>query len=154
MRGPVRIVVLSVIAMALFAALLWITFSVVDRSEPSAPVTALPDDPAASAAPPSGRADLVGRVTRVAAYDLTDDEQTSVGGMDVKGDPAGGGAYDAAAVTITKDTAFFRRVDGELQPTRVDLPQLEGATVEVWFTGPVAESYPVQATAGAVAILD
>jgi len=154
MRGPVRIVAVSVIGIALFAAFLWITFSVIDDSEPSAPVTALPDDHAASPARPSGAGDLVGRVTRVAVYDLTDDEQTSVAGMDVKGDPAGDGAYDAAAVTITRDTAFFRRVDGELQPTRVELLQLEGATVEVWFTGPVAESYPVQATAGAVAILD
>jgi len=28
-----------------------------------------------------------------------------------------------------------------------------GARVRVWFTGPVAESFPVQATAGTVLIL-
>jgi hypothetical protein len=28
-----------------------------------------------------------------------------------------------------------------------------GQRVAVWFTGPVAESYPVQATAGAIEIL-
>jgi len=216
MNGPARIVVMSVVGMALFAVLLWITFSVIDGSDPSAsaqqvveqhedgllaldgvvgvgvgersgrevievyvdddeavspdlpssldgyeivvtvsgPVTALPDDGDPTVAPPKERGDIRGEVTSVVVYDLTDDDQTSVGGLDVEGEPTDGREYDAAAVTITRDTTFFRQTGGGPEPIGVDLRELEGAEVEVWFTGPVAESYPVQATAGAVLILD
>jgi hypothetical protein len=58
-------------------------------------------------------------------------------------------SYDKASVTITEDTDVFSG-DG----SRADLAILqEGMRVEAWFTGAVAESYPVQATASAVRVL-
>jgi len=62
-------------------------------------------------------------------------------------------AYDRAIVTVTPDTAW-RADDGRA----VDAPPLDaslaGRRVAVTFTGPVAESYPVQATAASVTLLD
>lgn len=58
-------------------------------------------------------------------------------------------AYDAASVTFTNDTGYYRMVDGALEsgsPASI----VVGSVVEVWFTGAVAESYPVQATADAI----
>jgi len=59
------------------------------------------------------------------------------------------GQVDRAWVTVTAQTAVWtatgRRGDaGDLK---------QGETVAVWFDGPVAESYPVQAKAGAIRIL-
>ncbi len=57
--------------------------------------------------------------------------------------------YDKASVSLPADGAVFAE-DGSMASAR-DLA--EGQRVEAWFTGPVAESYPVQATGEAVRIL-
>lgn len=57
--------------------------------------------------------------------------------------------YDKAAVAVTRSTRI-RRADGASVP--VDALGA-GMQVEVWFTGPVAESYPVQATADTIVVL-
>lgn len=58
-------------------------------------------------------------------------------------------SYDRASVGITSSTRVFAD-DG----TRAQAGDIAvGSRVEVWFTGPVAESYPVQATASDVRIL-
>ena len=59
---------------------------------------------------------------------------------------------DKASVTITRDTTILRE-DGQgfAAATFDDLP--EGQTVQVWITGAVAESYPVQVTATAIVLL-
>jgi len=69
---------------------------------------------------------------------------------------AGTGDYDKASVTVTADTAWYRRTADGLETLRSTpaATDLTGRTVEVQFTGPVAESYPVQATAGWVVIGD
>lgn len=59
--------------------------------------------------------------------------------------------YDKASVTVSEDTLLFDAAGGTLAITRLSRT---GARVRVWFTGPVAESYPVQATASAVQLLD
>jgi len=67
----------------------------------------------------------------------------------------GSGDYDKASVSVTDDTGWYRR-SGEGYEA-IDPPaatDLTGKTVEVQFTGPVAESYPVQATAGWVIVGD
>jgi hypothetical protein len=57
---------------------------------------------------------------------------------------------DRASVTITGATRVFAVIEGQ-DPVPVDYLALRvGGQVEVWFTGPVAESYPVQATADVV----
>ena len=58
--------------------------------------------------------------------------------------------YDRAVVTINQDTQITRQ-NGE--PVTMDDLQ-NGIQVEACFTGPVAESYPVQARASGVVILD
>jgi beta-N-acetylhexosaminidase len=60
-----------------------------------------------------------------------------------------GAVSDKAVVAITEKTAIF-----DAQGARVDAQTLRvGQQVKVWFTGPVAESYPVQGTASAVQIV-
>jgi hypothetical protein len=55
-------------------------------------------------------------------------------------------------VTITDETLIFQKDGDELRP--VDFEELENQQqwVKIWFTGPVLESYPVQATASQVVI--
>lgn len=67
----------------------------------------------------------------------------------------GRGDHDKAAVTVTGDTAWYRRSgDGYATVTPPAPAALNGMTVAVQFTGPVAESYPVQATAGWVVLTE
>jgi hypothetical protein len=64
-------------------------------------------------------------------------------------DPKGGAL--AANVRVPSDAKILRKTGDSYEQVGVD--QLtDGATVQVWFEGPVAESYPVQATAGTIVI--
>jgi hypothetical protein len=59
--------------------------------------------------------------------------------------------YDKAMVKVTKGTKIYRQIGGELREASFD--DLKGGTkVEIWFQGPVSESFPVQATAGKIVI--
>ena len=59
--------------------------------------------------------------------------------------------YDKASVRIDEDTAIYRHEGDDLvEAAASDLTS--GTTVEAWFEGPVAESYPVQAYARQVVI--
>lgn len=60
--------------------------------------------------------------------------------------------FDKASVSVTKDTAIIIRENNVDKPGDKSAIK-EGATVEVVFTGEVAESYPVQGTAKKVIIL-
>ncbi|HHY38988.1 MAG TPA: DUF3221 domain-containing protein [Clostridia bacterium] len=82
--------------------------------------------------------DIKGKITEVIVGDGGD-----VTGILVEGNP-GDGEYDKARVRIDEETRILEGKDGE-NLTSHDLKK--GLTVEVIFTGPVAESYPVQATA-------
>ena len=54
-------------------------------------------------------------------------------------------------VTITDETLIFRQDGDNLR--QADIKAFENKQwVEIWFTGPVMESFPVQATAGQVVI--
>jgi len=60
--------------------------------------------------------------------------------------------YDAAQVAVTGDTEVLARAaDGSVSAAEAEDIAV-GTVVEAWFEGPVAESYPVQATAGTVVI--
>jgi len=64
----------------------------------------------------------------------------------------GTGQVDKASVLIDARTTLLRETpDGISALLLADLKQ--GARVSVWFDGPVAESYPVQAHAGTVLLL-
>lgn len=60
--------------------------------------------------------------------------------------------YDKADVTLTSSTTIARRTpDGD---ARIGLDSLKvGQVVEVRFTGPVAESYPVKSKAAWIAVI-
>ncbi len=60
--------------------------------------------------------------------------------------------YDAAQVAVTDDTEVLERAaDGSVSAAEAGDIAV-GTVVEAWFEGAVAESYPVQATAGTVVI--
>jgi len=60
--------------------------------------------------------------------------------------------YDAAQVAVTGDTEVLARAaDGSVSAAEAGDIAV-GTVVEAWFEGAVAESYPVQATAGTVVI--
>jgi hypothetical protein len=104
------------------------------------------DQPASPSpsAPPSGGADITGLVR-----DLTLGGDAGAVALLVVADGSADGEFDRASVTVAPDATVWT-VDGQ----RGDAGDLvQGARIAVWFEGPVAESYPVQARAGAVQIL-
>jgi hypothetical protein len=60
-----------------------------------------------------------------------------------------GSVSDKAQVTVNKQTRLFAEDGTTAQPTDIT----QGDTVRVWFTGAVAESYPVQGTAMALQLV-
>jgi len=97
-------------------------------------------------AKPTGEPSITGTVTSTAGVTNGD----IVGSFLVED---GTGDYDKASVTVTVKTGWFRHSgDAYVAIDRPTGQELAGKTVEVQFTGPVAESYPVQATAGWVIV--
>jgi len=98
-----------------------------------------------SASPPAGPADITGIVKDLSISTAAD----SLPVLLVVAAPGSTSSVDRASVRVTKDTVVWTA-----QGTRGDAADLaEGEQVGVWFSGPVAESYPVQATAGVVMVL-
>jgi len=95
---------------------------------------------------PPGGPDITGIVWQVTAAG------DGLGSLYVVGLEGGVGSYDRASVAVTADTAW-RLVDGSASQPSLDT-ELVGHRVAVTFTGAVAESYPVQATAGMVRLLE
>ena len=90
---------------------------------------------------PSTQPSIEGRVTAVTR------SGERIGTIRVEERPAESSGSAKASVRIDQRTTVVRGSQ------RVDFNALSvGQWVRVWFTGPVAESYPVQATGGAVAI--
>ncbi len=102
--------------------------------------------PPAGAAP-SGAADITGVVRTLS---LSPDDGSAV--MLVIADPAVPGVVDRASVRVSADARIWTQDgDGRRALSIADLAV--GRLVAVWFSGPVAESYPVQADAGDVQVL-
>lgn len=91
---------------------------------------------------PTTGASIAGRIT------MLERRGERVGTVRVEADPSKPSGSDKAVVRITHATRVIGR-DGN--PSDHDA-LAEGQWVRVWFTGPVAESYPVQAAAGTVTI--
>lgn len=104
---------------------------VVGCASPAEPVTTAPD--------------FNGFITGVDAIDNND----VVGSIAVESEADK--LLEKYVVTITKDTAIFRLVDGDYQ--EISFGDLEEKQwLEIWFDGPVAESWPMQAKALQVVI--
>jgi hypothetical protein len=100
--------------------------------------------PASSAtAPPSTPAGITGTI-----HDLTTNADTGLPVLLVVDDGAIQGSVDRAMVTVAADTVVWMLKGG--RGTAADLGA--GQMVSVWFDGPVAESYPVQAKAAEIEI--
>lgn len=106
--------------------------------------------PAAPAAPEEtpAAADIRGRVTE---HHRSATGEPPLGTIRVEGTLEGGTRYDKASVRITRDTVIVKGRGGRRMPFN---SLTVGALVEATFTGPVAESYPVQATASEIVILE
>jgi hypothetical protein len=90
---------------------------------------------------PDTPASIEGRVTAVTR------SGERIGTIRVEERPADASGSAKASVRVTQSTTVVRGAE------TVDFNALQvGQWVRVWFTGPVAESYPVQATGSAVAI--
>lgn len=59
--------------------------------------------------------------------------------------------YDKAMIRIN-DKTRIQKMNGKLVEDAKFAEIKNGVKISVWFTGPVAESYPVQATAGRIII--
>ena len=91
---------------------------------------------------PSGEPDITGVVKTASA-------SSTGSAVDAFLVAQGDGDYDKAAIAVAADTEWYRAGGGKVEPIEAPATYtLTGKLVEVQFTGPVAESYPVQATAG------
>lgn len=100
----------------------------------------------ASSSPPSRPADIGGEITRV--VEVSGGIQMLVEA--IPGDRTGGAK---ASVTTDGRTAWFAGLPGgRVEPGGLGVARV-GARVAVWFDGPAAMSYPVQARAAAVQVL-
>jgi hypothetical protein len=103
---------------------------------------------------PSGSPDITGSIESISgdARGFADPGEV-VGAILVEGTPGVASAYDRASVSINGRTRIFTRAPGA-EPVPADILALGiGRQVEVWFTGPVAESYPVQALADVIYVV-
>lgn len=91
----------------------------------------------ATAAIPRTAPSIIGQVTAVALPVIVVEEKPN--------EPHGAAK---AGVRITDSTRVSRRGKGVVGVTDLRV----GQQVSVWFTGPVMESYPLQATAGVIVI--
>jgi hypothetical protein len=103
-----------------------------------------PDGPGLSASVPTDAASIIGDVAEV--------ERTNGRlRMLVEQIPTRSAGYPIAWIAVNGGTDVVQRAGGTV--SRGSPQELAvGMRVQVWFTGPVAESYPVQATAGTVLI--
>jgi hypothetical protein len=103
----------------------------------------------------TGKKDKVSIRGMAASVTAANDEQLKAGVLGellMEGKKDKDTEYDKAIVKVTKATKIFKMVGGDLKPATFD--DLKGAgKMEIQFTGPVAESFPVQATAGKIVIL-
>ena len=95
------------------------------------------------------RADVRGTVSHVARVE---GREGVLGRVLIEGVKERDTEVDRASVTVTAETRLSIERDGVREPAAfTDLKK--GQKVEARFTGPVLESYPVQATAGEIIIL-
>jgi beta-N-acetylhexosaminidase len=96
-----------------------------------------------SEAVPGTDPSIRGTVTRVSP----DEPRTVL----VEENPGEESGSNKASVRLTGDTRVLRR-SGEAVQRAAPADLAVGQTVSVWFTGPVRESFPVQADAGTIVI--
>jgi hypothetical protein len=100
-------------------------------------------------APALSAADVRGKITNIAVNTAN----PALGTVLIEGKTEKDTSVDKASTRVTAQTTISRMQDGKKVAAKfTDLKV--GQTVEATFTGPVAESYPVQAAAKEIVILD
>lgn len=97
-----------------------------------------------------GDADIRGYITDISTTES--DEGGMLGTILIEGEPEEDTGFDKASVRVTRDTRILTETDGETSETTFSDLRM-GQYVQAAFTGPVAESYPVQATAAEIVVL-
>ncbi len=100
----------------------------------------------------SGQVDIRGNITSIHRADTQSQEKGIMGSILIEGAIEEDTQFDKASVTITEETRIFLQEGQERRPVTFEALQV-GQRVEARFTGPVMESYPVQATAREIVIL-
>lgn len=105
------------------------------------------------AAAQDNKADVRGMVTNVSAANEEAKKKGILGSILVEGAKEKDTSYDKASIRVTDKTKIEKLVGKERKPAKFD-DLKKGAKVQALFTGPVAESYPVQAAAKEILILE
>ena len=101
------------------------------------------------AAPTTGDPDIRGVITSI-----TGGSGDVIGSVRIEGAIAPDTTYDKAVVRVESDTRILRGAGDVVALSEVTFADLQvGQTVEAWFTGPVAESYPGQVKASQIVIV-
>jgi uncharacterized protein DUF3221 len=100
----------------------------------------------------SSRIDVRGAITRISRVEGEGSGRALARAL-IEGVKEPDTQVDKANVTVTAETGLFIRRGGERKPAEFAALK-EGQRVEARFTGPVRESYPVQATAAEITILE
>jgi hypothetical protein len=108
---------------------------------------ASPTNDAADDATGDGGVDIRGTITNIQQTD------GRVNSVRIEGTLEADTAYDKAVITITDQTRILKQEGQEHVPAAAEELKV-GQRVEARFIGPVAESYPVQATANKIVILE
>jgi len=95
--------------------------------------------------PPAGDPSIEGVITQ-----LTPSAEGGALLIESDGDPVY--EHDKASVRVDAKTLLLRQETGGTYVRIAFTDLAEGSTVCAWFEGPVAESYPVQAYAGALVV--
>jgi beta-N-acetylhexosaminidase len=96
---------------------------------------------------PSRAPDIIGQITRATTSVVDGSRRITILVEAVPNDLSGSAK---ALVTVDRSTRIFH-ANASVTARVEDL--LPGTTVSVWFVGPVAESYPVQARAGTLLVM-
>ncbi|MEW6555684.1 MAG: DUF3221 domain-containing protein [Actinomycetota bacterium] len=100
----------------------------------------------------NGGVDIRGYITSISAFE-GGQGAGMLGSVLIEGEFEEDTSFDRASATVTEDTRIFIASGGDR--TEAEFSDLEvGQYVEAVFTGPVAESYPVQATAAEIVVLE
>jgi len=135
--------------MAVSLALVCLVLS--DCADPKSGTTASGEEPTL----PSAEADINGIITEVGRMPQEDNGGGSagerVGAVLVEENPDEETGSQKDSVTVTKATELFEWRGKDLTLMRFDDLKV-GLRARAWYTGPVAESYPRQATASLIVV--
>jgi hypothetical protein len=95
--------------------------------------------------------DIRGYITSISAMESASSGR--LGSILIEGEFEQDTEFDKASVTVTDETRILRQIDGDTEEAAFSDLRV-GQRVQAIFTGAVAESYPVQAYAVEITILE